>query len=374
MRPRSHGIDAAGLLGSVYALVWLLFLGIPAYDAVAKDGALAASAQLLGLAAFAAVYAWFWMRGRGDRRGIGTPVAFWTLLALALVLTVAANGRWIYMFIYVVVMAGAGFELRPAIAAVAGITALAALLALVPPADVVSVLVITFLVGMLGAMTIVVSRLITTNYDLEAARDRIAHLAAADERARISRDLHDLLGHTLSVIVLKAELASRLADADPKRAAAETHDIERVAREALKEVREAVSRYRQPSLAGELERARDALKTAGIEATIGEPAGTLPAEVEAVLAWAVREGVTNVVRHSAARICRVSLDCSARMADLEVADDGTAGVNGKAPRSGAGLSGLRERVAAQRGMMAAGPIEEGGFRLAVSVPLEAATR
>jgi two-component system sensor histidine kinase DesK len=197
----------------------------------------------------------------------------------------------------------------------------------------------------------------------------VARLAVAEERERFARDLHDLLGHSLSVIALKAELAGRLLPHQPQQAADHVAELESVAREALAEVREAVSGYRQPTLAGELAGARMALEAAGIETRVRTPAAELPPDVEAVLAWAVREGTTNVIRHSGAQRCTIALaggrDGSG--ASLEISDDGR-GADGDGG-NGNGLAGLRERAALLAGHVETGRRRDGGFRLRVTVPL-----
>ena len=169
---------------------------------------------------------------------------------------------------------------------------------------------------------VLLSDLRERNLELTEARAELAQSAVAQERERFARDLHDLLGHTLSVIAIKAELAGRLLPERPDEAAAEVADVEQVARKALGEVREAVSGYRKPTLDGELEGARMALTAAGIEAAFERSPVRLDPEVEAVLAWAVREGATNVIRHSSAHRCQVTVSADAAGAVVEVVDDG----------------------------------------------------
>jgi two-component system sensor histidine kinase DesK len=224
-------------------------------------------------------------------------------------------------------------------------------------------------------------------------------MAVAQERERFARDLHDLLGHSLSVIALKAELAGRMLgdrrDAgagEPdvlERAATEVRELEQVARTALGEVREAVSGYRQPTLAGELAGARMALSAAGIDADVQETRFPLEPAVEAVLAWTVREGATNVIRHSGAHHCTLRITASLTDAEVEVIDDGigdsgrvSAGTasarNGSAVAerfgqgtgtAGHGLAGLAERARLLNGVLEAGALADGGYRLAVTLPV-----
>ena len=174
----------------------------------------------------------------------------------------------------------------------------------------------------IGMLMLVVADLRTRNRELHEARAELAQLAVADERARFARDLHDLLGHSLSVIALKAELAGRLLREQPAEAAGHVSEIEQVARGALTEVREAVSGYRQPTLDDEIAGAKMALSAAGIEAEIERPAVTFDPAIEAVLAWTVREGATNVIRHSGAGHCSVKVMAGLGEAGVEVLDDG----------------------------------------------------
>jgi two-component system sensor histidine kinase DesK len=202
---------------------------------------------------------------------------------------------------------------------------------------------------------------------LQAARGEVARLAAVDERLRIARDLHDLLGHSLSLIVLKSELARRVGEKHPDRMIDEVNDIESVARQALADVRAAISGYRQRDLTEEILSARAVLTAAGIEADVRKPAEPLPDVVDGLFGWAVREAVTNVVRHSRASRCTITITRDETGASLEVTDDGKAAAAGFVP--GNGLNGLTERIEEAGGTFAAAPVEGGGFRLSVSVPV-----
>ncbi len=232
-------------------------------------------------------------------------------------------------------------------------------------------------------------------YRLKETRAELARAAVAEERLRISRDLHDLLGHSLSLITLKAELAGRVIGTDPERAAREIAELETVARRSLTEVRQAVTSYRQPSLAAELVSSRRMLASAGIECQLRVPdAYSLPPAVDALVAWTVREGATNIVRHAAARHAEIVIDLTDTEASARLSDDGT-GPQGKGllaiaraagtPAEGAaggagdaggpgggagsGLAGLAERAARLGGSLSAGAGESGGFWLQVNVPL-----
>ncbi len=206
------------------------------------------------------------------------------------------------------------------------------------------------------------------NSKLAMAKEEIEQLAAVAERERIARDLHDVLGHTLSVIVLKAELAGRLMERDPKRAAAEIADVESTARTALAEVREAIGGYRAKGLAAELAAAKRTLDAAGVALSYEADANTLqtglPATEETVLSLAVREAVTNIVRHAEATECRMRLATTGDgFHALLVEDNGRHAVT----REGNGLRGMRERVQALGGRFSLK--SEQGTSLLVELPV-----
>ena len=218
---------------------------------------------------------------------------------------------------------------------------------------------------------------VRANRELVEARHELARLAVADERVRIARDLHDSIGQSLSVITLKSELASRLLPDQPERAKREIQDIERVSREAMVSVRDTVGGYRRPTLEGELAAAREVLAAADMIETVDDG---LPPIVDAVLAWTVREGITNVVRHSGARQVRIHIDRRGQWAEATIIDDGSGARAGAGAGTalaedgrGSGLTGLSERVKALGGRFEAGPVASGGFRLDVSLPLEEVT-
>jgi two-component system, NarL family, sensor histidine kinase DesK len=205
------------------------------------------------------------------------------------------------------------------------------------------------------------------NQALAEARAELAQLAAENERIRIARDLHDVLGHSLTTITVKAGLARRLGTGDPSRAVSQIAEVEELCRQALAEVRSAVSGYRDVTLAGELARGRELLRASGIAADLPTATDVVDPQHQELFGWTVREGLTNVVRHARARSCAVRLSRSA----IEIVDDG---VGEPAPRpdapTGNGLSGLRERVAAAGGLVDAGPLQSGGWQLRVSLAPE----
>jgi two-component system sensor histidine kinase DesK len=204
-----------------------------------------------------------------------------------------------------------------------------------------------------------VNQLMLRNVDLMRARDANARLAVADERNRFARDLHDILGHSLTVITVKAELANRLIEVDPMRARAEINDLERLSRDALSDVRRAVEGYHDLTLPGEIARAREALLAADIDADLPNRTDEVPSELRELFAWTVREGVTNVIRHSGARRCSVRLAAT----EVEVRDDGAG--PGDSDGAGHGLDGLRERASAAGAVLVTRTLEPSGFALSV---------
>jgi two-component system sensor histidine kinase DesK len=193
---------------------------------------------------------------------------------------------------------------------------------------------------------------------LGEAREENARLAIQEERNRMARDVHDILGHSLTVITVKAELAARLLDVDPERARAEVADLETLARDALADVRQAVAGFRDISLPGELAHARSTLAAAGIVAELPTATDAVQGELREVCAWTLREGITNVIRHSGATACRVTL----QPGGITISDNGT----GPAPGvPGTGLLGLRERAEAVGARLETRALEPHGFELAV---------
>jgi two-component system, NarL family, sensor histidine kinase DesK len=201
------------------------------------------------------------------------------------------------------------------------------------------------------------SRVIRGNRALAEARTEIARLAAENERARIARDLHDLLGHSLTAITVKAELAGRLGRHDIDGARREIGEVEALSRRTLRDVRAAVANYREVTLAGELATGRELLRAAGIAAQLPPAVEIVDDKTQELFGWVLREGLTNVVRHSRASWCRVRVSSSS----VEIVDDGVGVPSG----SGSGLAGLAERVASTGGVIEAGPASPKGWRLAV---------
>lgn len=201
------------------------------------------------------------------------------------------------------------------------------------------------------------------NSRLRMAQEEVEHLAKVAERERIARDLHDVLGHTLSVIILKSELAGKLIDRDPERAKAEIADVEQTSRSALAEVRNTIRGYRAHSLEAELKQALAMLETAGVMADSQTAAVSLTPAQESVVALVVREAVTNIVRHADAHHCSLRLAPANGTCRLEIQDDGRGG----SQTEGNGLRGMRERVEALGGSLQRETT--GGTRLKIEFPL-----
>jgi len=203
------------------------------------------------------------------------------------------------------------------------------------------------------------------NRKLRKANEEIEHLATVAERERIARDLHDVLGHTLSVITLKSELAGKLMERDPERAGKEIREVEQISRQALSDVRDAIRGYRAKGLAAELAQAKSTLETAGLVVQCDAATSMkLPAMQESVLSLAVREAVTNVLRHAQAHTCRMRVEQQNGSCSLEISDDGR-GCNGT---EGNGLRGMRERVEMMGGTMQR--TSESGTTLIITLPLK----
>jgi two-component system sensor histidine kinase DesK len=341
------------------------FLAFPLVSLADDDpSGLHLAVVLAGVAVFVALYA-VGIALVAPERALPRPAAAGVvaaMFALALALALADRSDWSGLFIYTGTVAAVRLPQRLSLPVIGACVA-AAGLTTIPEGAGAAVQAALWCVAVdllvLGATH--VARL----YDeLVEARTEVARLAVAEERLRFARDLHDLLGHSLSLIALKSELAGRLLPGQPDRAAREVGDIEQVTREALAEVREAVGGYRAPTVAVELASAQRALDAAGIEVALEWPDVRLAADTEALLAWAVREASTNVIRHSGAERCAIRLRDEAGMVALEVSDDGRGG----AANGGSGLAGLAERVERGGGRLEAGARDTGGFTVRVAVP------
>ncbi len=388
--PADEGIASSGItfrLWRLYQRFWLLCLLFPLISLVREPLAgWHLALGLLSLLFFAASYTWLtWPHPANPRRPTRMRSRLSLLLLVVLCLQVTAfslldGPAWLWLFIDVSALAGVLLPMRTAGVVVVLLTVLPLAMTVVTHRGVAGIdwwwlIALMLLVRGLGLDMIGVVRMGRAIRELQAARRELARLAVIEERERLSRDLHDLLGQALSMIALKSELARQLVTEDPGRCARELSEIESVARQTLREVREAVAGYRQPDLRSELEGARQLLSAAGIEGEIDTIQEILPPAIDAALAWTVREGVTNVIRHSSAQRCRIHLTHEHGMIGAEVLSDGgrREHVEGLA-RPGLGLAGLRERVSVLGGHIEAGPLTLSGkehFRLCVELPLSA---
>jgi two-component system sensor histidine kinase DesK len=355
--------------GLVFAAVWLFYLLNPLEAAWSKRDTAAGWVGIVATVLFAAIYlgAFFMLRWRREgtpfrvtpRPAIGlAAVSVEIVLAVTICLAVGQDGTATAVYIAVLTMISLpSIWAWAVVALVAGSTYAATLLVDGWHAD------RGILFGILVAALAIwgISQAINRNIEVLAVREENARLALEDERNRFARDLHDILGHSLTVITVKAELAQKLFDVDPARARAEVSDLERLSRDALADVRRAVEGYRELTLPGELARARMALEAAEIEAHLPNSTDDVPSSLRELFAWTIREGVTNVVRHSGATRCTVTLSSTS----AEVADDGPD--PDVAPVHGNGLLGLHERAAAVGATVVTTALHP-GFSLKVVAP------
>ena len=343
-----------------FAGLWLLLLIQPATDAV--DRATAAWQAVLAvvlLVAFAATYLTLVVIVWDQRRARLGRLLLLVLVVLALLVLPLTGESGLTTFIFVAVIAQISFPWRVAVLVAAGLMMLSVVIAqLAGWGDPYG---LVFPIAAASLAMFGVARMTERNRALlEAQHDREQYAVLA-ERERFARDLHDILGHSLTVITVKSELAGRLVDLDPERARAEIADVERLARQALADVRATVGNYRQVSLAAEIASARSALVAAGIEPDLPTAVDDVPERVAETFGYVVREGITNVVRHSGATTCAVHVGPDS----VEVVDDGRGGDAGS---DGHGLEGLRARVETLGGRLDAGPRGDGtGFRLAARI-------
>jgi two-component system sensor histidine kinase DesK len=379
---------AARLAGHVFTGVWLLYLVAPVVDLITQH--YSAPYRWGGVAiivAFSAIYL-FAVPNWAYARWYALP-AVASLAALATVASllyggVGASTLWIF------VSSSSGLLIvnrRWAVRAVLACGVCYSIFCLTGHVDKEVFLVNMLPAVLIGLGMIGLRRQFQLTAELAQAREEVAQLAASEERLRLARDLHDLTGQSLSMITLKSELAAKLLrrlpdGGDRDRALAQAVEVAAVSRQTLHDIREAISGYRRPTLAVEIITARAALESAGIathdEAELTLLSGTFDPDVEAALAWCLREAATNVIRHSGARNCHVSLTRRAGSLCLEVRDDGPghkagaeagaeAGPDAGPVRSGTGLRGMSERLSALGGHLEVRPSGR-GFRLTARVP------
>ncbi len=355
-----------------WAAVPLVYL---IYVAGAVDGNSHGAAAVWGYAILAA-FAACWLAaplllvpGASGRR-------FWIFYAIALAISVAelpfarAAAFVLGLFIAMITVARLGARSAPI---VVGLALAALLVPVAVPSWHVSLAkslgnFTPVAIPVAAVVTYAVLRVMRGNQALADARAELAKLAAENERIRIARDLHDLLGHSLTTITVKAGLACRLGATDPARGFREMAEVETLARQTLTDVRAAVANYRDVTLTGELAAGRELLRAAGIAADLPHAVDVVDPDHRELFGWVVREGLTNIVRHAHASTCAVRLSASS----VEIVDDGIGSAAEPGKQPGNGLNGLRERVAAAGGVVDTGPLEPHGWRLRVCVASEAA--
>src|SRR5438270_7956983 len=324
-------------LWRLYQHAWLACLFFPLVSLVREPGS--PWHLVLGLVAlgwYAASYTWLmWPHpvhwaAQARIRSWRARLLWVALVVLGTVVSLVSGSAWLWVFIGVAAIAGVLLPMRTAFAAVAVLMFFPVFIVVGTTGGIGGIsavdwrwpIALLLLVRGLGLDMIGMARMGSAIRELHTTRRELARLQVEEERLRLARDLHDLLGQTLSMITLKSELARHLVKEEPDRCAQELSEIERVARQTLREVREAVAGYRQPQLSSELEGARQLLSAAGIDYQIDAITADLSPAVDAALAWTVREGVTNVIRHSQARQCRIQLTQKNGTAGAEVLTDG----------------------------------------------------
>jgi two-component system, NarL family, sensor histidine kinase DesK len=352
---------ARGWRSLIFPGAFLLYLGQVLHGVSVYSSGWPSAIGLLGVIAFGGAYLAA-IRARWGEHHRRFWVLFGAMVAILVIEVPIARDDAFVMCVFIGVLAVSALGPRAIGIIVVMAVSAAVVPALVPSWD------LGFDIDM-GVTILLVSMamfaffgLFEANRELTAARSEVARLAAEGERTRIARDLHDLLGHSLTTITIKAGLARRLSAGDPARAALEIGEVEDIARRSLFDVRAAVSGYREVSLAGELASAGEVLRAAGISASLPRSVEHVDEERQALFGWVVREGVTNVVRHARAQTCTITVGPDW----VEVADDGRSA----AAAPGNGLTGLGERVAAAGGRVLAGPWardEAAGWRLRVEL-------
>jgi two-component system, NarL family, sensor histidine kinase DesK len=386
LRGSSPLVVASGIsprLWRLYAQAWLICLLFPILTLIQQRPPIfSLLLAVAGLAIFVACYTTImWshpLRPEAQRHwSLGSARALLLgLVALVLVFSLAYGSTFLWLLVGVSALAGVLLSPRGAFLAVMVLTLLTLGSAVgmaggVNAADWLHIVPLVLLVRGLGLDMAGLAQLASALRAVHAARGELARMAVMEERLRMTRDLHDLLGHTLAMITLKSELAARLVAENPARAAQEMRAVEQAARQTLREVRVVVAGARQPTLQSELEGARQLLEAAGIAYTLEQTAEALPAPVDAVLAWTVREGVTNVIRHSHASWCRVRVIAANGRVSAEIVNNMVQPYKSKraSPSPSTGLAGLADRLTAHDGQLIAESLDD-GFRLWVELPIE----
>ncbi len=374
--------------------IWLVYLIQPVSELFGRDHGHQHSALWIGgglviTVAFCAIYAPVIVNVDRWPRLAHAGLAALVLLAATACLVYGQDwtALWIYVSVATGMILAATTGRRLALLGVLFVSACYAFFSWLSRLDAGSFLAVLLPVLLIGLAMIGFRNQIVLMRELAQARGTVAKLAANEERLRLARDMHDLTGQSLSMITLKSDLAAKRltrlpTSAERDAALGELGDIGRVSRQTLHDIREAVSGYRRPTLAIEVITARNALEAAGIrlddDPELTLRSGELDPEAEAVLAWCLREAVTNVIRHAGARSCRIRLIEGGTELSLEVTDDGRgfsergaqAGHDAQAGHAsqGSGLRGMSERLSAVGGRLSISPANAGGFRLTATLP------
>jgi two-component system sensor histidine kinase DesK len=346
--------------GALISLVWIVIAGIDLYNVYPDIGARIVITLLLALyaAAFLLIPPLNWMVPQRFR--LVLPTALWALsFTLVPFLGWQISSLWTYVG---VAAAMSMVSVRTVIGYVVVLAATSLSFGIADHASAENLFIVPTIIASISFMMAAFAKQIQSRIQLVATQQELARVAVEQERNRVARDMHDILGHSLTVITVKAELAGRLMETDPRRAAKEIAEVEELARGALADVRSTVAGYRGISVVSELANARSALEAAGIRAELPGSVDDIPSGYRELFGWALREGITNVVRHSQATSCAVRLGPSF----VEVIDDGR-GPAESTSSSGTGLAGLRERVQDAGGSLAIGRATGGGFLLRVSL-------
>lgn len=353
-----------------YALLPTLLLGLGSFSNLWQGETPNPWVGGVGLLAFNSLYVSVVFRGF-DRKRRESATSYALLAAMGVItfgLAIGYGGNWLLFFPLFSLACGTilrGRQLGVGLTALAGFACAVAVWRGDHVSEPWTIGYGTFISGAVTAAILTLSETVT---ELRATRQELARSAVEQERLRFSRDLHDLLGHTLSVVVVKSEAARRLAPHDMDAAIEQVTDIESVGRQALTEIREAVTGYREGSLGTELDRARPVLAAAGIEAVVHRSGPPPAPQADALLGWVAREAVTNAVRHSGATRCEFVLDSTSERVRLTVTDDGAGPSRPGDGAGGTGLKGLSERLAAAGGSLESGPGTDGGFVVAAQLP------
>ncbi|HEX2306880.1 MAG TPA: histidine kinase [Jatrophihabitantaceae bacterium] len=346
----------------VFPGLWLVYLGQTVHGVSVHSHGAAALVGYAIIIAFAFGYLLTLNQSWDGSHGHLFWISFTSIIVLAMAEPIFAHEDAFAMLVYIAVVFVAAFR-KQSVWLVGGLTIIAVVApSLVPSWNAGPDWNMAITLPLVAVAMWAFFAILQSNVELTKARAEVARLAAENERSRIARDLHDLLGHSLTTITVKAELAKHLSERDPARAAAEIAEVEALSRRTLSEVRAAVSGYREVTLSGELATGRQVLRAAGFVADLPKAVDDVDPNYEELFGWVVREGITNVVRHSRGTTCTITVGRNW----LTIADDGTC-VETAVP--GSGLIGLGERVAAAGGTVVSGCADDGpGWRLRVDLP------